>query len=128
MGRHIEFAVEGIVTGVSGQLHVIGRNCEDLVRLGDVFESSYEELRDSSANGAVPRCKANVTEVQLRVVGISAYEKPLSELHPGMTGRLSLEGRGAEMVKTSTLLGSTIESAAAESQAPQHVSGPVTLR
>ena len=41
MDRKIEFSVDGIVEGNPGLLRIIGRCCEDTIRVGDFFESIY---------------------------------------------------------------------------------------
>lgn len=80
-----EFIVSGIVEGVSGLTHVIGRCGDSSLRVGDVFET----LEDAAGvNHAV----------RVEIIKVHAYGHDLNELGSGMTGRLSLSGAGVEQI------------------------------
>lgn len=120
MNRIIEFQVSGIVEGVSGVLHVIGRNCEGAVRVGDSFQSIYRY-----ANGEHADERVDAAPAELRVARISAYDRDLPELGPGMTGTLHLDGVGAKLVSPGCMLGAEVEPGN-DSEAPTAAARPVT--
>jgi hypothetical protein len=105
MDRKIEFYVHGIVEGESGLLRIIGRCCEDTVRVGDEFESVYGYKFETDADGRELTLHLNPTAVRLRIVRAHAYGQFLDFLSTGMTGTLDLEGAGMELVRPALVLG-----------------------
>jgi hypothetical protein len=105
--RKIEFSVDGIVQGESGLLRIIGRCCEDTIRVGDFFESIYNYRFSTDADGREITVHVDPAATHLRVVRIHTYGQFLDLLSPGMTGALDLDldGAGVELVRPGLVLG-----------------------
>lgn len=98
MNSICEFILHGVVTGESGEFHVIGR-CGDVpIRVGDVFD----QLRNEEE---LPRT------IQLVIKCIHAYQKDLPELSPGMTATIDVVGEGLKWLKPLSVLIATQPSA-----------------
>jgi hypothetical protein len=106
-----EFLVGGIVEGVSGRLRIIGRCCDEMIRIGDCFESVYGYEDTVDADGHELAHRVNSVAVRLRVVRIHAYGHEMEALGEGMTGALDLEGSGQELVRPGLVLGGEFVSA-----------------
>jgi hypothetical protein len=119
MDRKIEFSADGIIVGKPGQLRIIGRCCEDPVRIGDAFESVYDYQYSVDSDGHELARRVNPVAVRLRIVGIEAYGRELESLGEGMTGALDLEGSGQELVHPGLVLSGELVVANGQSVPPQ---------
>ena len=114
MARTFEFLIDGVVTGESGLIRVIGRCCDEPIRVGDHFRSvcaieGFDENKLPFATHAV----------NLQVVSIQAYGQSIDALGPGMTGSLALIGEGAQWVLPNFAIGSgCCPMSSAESETP----------
>ncbi len=85
------FIISGVVTGISGVYHVVGR-CGDLpFQVGDIF--------DQLDYPSEPKCS-----VQLRVLRIEAYQRSLAELGSGMTAKIDVSGEGVHLLRPHAVL------------------------
>lgn len=102
-----EFIVSGIVSGESGQLHVIGRCGEKEIFVGDLFRSVFRVRKSKypSEMGDAPIREPGEHKTALQVKCIHAYGKSLHELGAGMTASLALVGDGVEYVAPGVVLG-----------------------
>lgn len=102
-----EFIICGVMTGVSGVYHVIGR-CGDIgFRVGEVFDQLEHPQYPTQS-------------VRLRIIAIHAYQHSLEELGAGMTASIDVQGEGVEFLRPNAILvisgNSADVSAAAASQ------------
>jgi hypothetical protein len=98
--NQVGFIVRHTVQDASGRLHVMGRCGDEPIRVGDVFgvlRVPDRVVNDKPSVGA-PRV------VQLKIVGIQAYQRSLNELGGGMTGTIDLEGFGADGLVADAIL------------------------
>jgi hypothetical protein len=99
----VTFLVEGTVEGE--QAYVIGRCGESPIRRGDVFAMACRyRARQSLEEFDTPPEILTSCPVSLRVIEIRAYDRPLDELGPGMTGSLVLSGEGMGRIGPGTVL------------------------
>jgi len=104
---HAQFIVSNVVTGESGQIHVIGRCGEAIVAVGDVFRCVYRIRKPEYPHGMAgpPIRESGEHEAALKVQCIHAYDKSLRELGAGMTGSLVIVGDGVKYVAPGVMLG-----------------------
>ncbi len=105
MSHHaFEFIVAGHVAGEV--FHVIGRNGDEDIKIGDTFDAMYRYERATTpedlARDPVRECER---QVRLRVTGIRALHRSLQCLGVGMTGALAVEGEGKEDIAPGWVLG-----------------------
>ena len=94
MNSLCEFIITGVVTGVSGIFHVIGRCGDVSFRVGDVFDQI-----DYPGEGSRP--------VSLRVTKITAYQRSLEEIGTGMTASIDVVGDGVDLLRPKSVLVAT---------------------
>ena len=104
MKRKITFVVEEV--GMESQSSwATGRCCEDLIRVGDVFESfctlSFPNAEKKDFETIV---RSEEKPVQLRVTAIYVFRHSLQELSPGMGAKIEVDGSGLELIKQGDML------------------------
>jgi hypothetical protein len=100
LANQIGFIVRHTVQDASGRFHVIGRCGDAPIRVGDTF--SVLHVPNGVANDKPSIGDAR--PVQLKIVGIQAYQRNLSELGGGMTASIDLEGSGADELVPDAIL------------------------
>jgi hypothetical protein len=106
MSHHaFEFIVVDYVA--DDRFRVIGRNGDEDVKIGDVFDVMYRYKRANSPEerGADPVREPGERDIHVRVVGIYALSRDLQHLGVGMTGALTVEGEGIEDIAPGWVLG-----------------------
>jgi hypothetical protein len=104
MKRKIAFVVQE--AGTDEQCSwVTGRNCEDLIRVGDVFESfCMQTFPNAEKHDFQTRIRSEEQPVQLRITAIHVFRHSLQELSPGMGAKLEVKGSGLELIKQEAVL------------------------
>ena len=105
MSHHaFEFIVVSYVAGE--RFHVIGRNGDEDIKVGDTFDAMYRykrrETPEARGDDPVRECERPVS---IRVTGIRALHRELGHLGMGMTGALAIEGEGIEDIAPGWVLG-----------------------
>ena len=107
MAKVISFYVHHIFSRQSGRITVDGRCCDDAIKRGDIFRVVFRHLFPKDMQGfAEKRAPMAQRHVSLRVVSMTAYDRPFEELDPGLTARIELEGVGGELLMEDDILGS----------------------
>jgi hypothetical protein len=101
-----EFIVSAVATGETGQFHVIGRCGDFPIQVGTDFDVVYKNKPYKIPEEAGrPPVRDQEKPVSLRVVCAHAYQRSLPELGEGMTGSLTIEGDGLDLVAPGWILG-----------------------
>lgn len=79
--RELSFSVDGVLEEPT-RLFIGGRNCGDLLRVGDQFTSARRDP-DRSSDADRP--------ISLRLRSILVYGKFMNQIDPGLTAELELE-------------------------------------
>jgi hypothetical protein len=105
MSHHAyEFIVASYVAGE--RFHVIGRNGDEDIKIGDTFDAMYRYRRARTIDdyGSDPIREVE-RPVKLRVTGIRALHRDLQRLGIGMTAALAVEGEGIDDIAPGWVLG-----------------------
>lgn len=99
-----EYFVAGFIQG--REFHVVGRNGDSPIEVGDTFDAIYRyEYRTSPDGLSVDAIRFAEKKASIRVVGIFAFNRDLNLLGQAMTCRLTLEGEGIEHIGPGWVLG-----------------------
>ena len=99
-----EFFVASFTQGQ--EFHVIGRNGNSAIELGQTFDAIYRyEYRTSANRLNVDAIRLAERPASIRVAGIFSFEREWDVLGQGMAARLTLEGEGIEHIGPGWVLG-----------------------
>ena len=97
--------VEHIVARATNLIVIDCRCAEGTIPIGTLFRTVYRHLRPrSNADYLKSWDRHSVRHVSLRLEKIVAYSHDLPEMDPGLTGRASFVGIGAELIRDGDIL------------------------
>ena len=109
--KYFIFIVNDVVSSEPGQITVIGRCGDFPIRVHDNFDRAFRHKpRRHPSDSARAPIREVEKDVSLRVVCLHAYQRSLPEFGAGMTGSITLEGDGADLIAPGWILGTVDDS------------------